>query len=164
MNFCPTQKASLWRTFWLLRRGQPARLSASSSLWGAEKPSNVSPTERFGLLSTALQCGLKGCVCVHCCCILVSWEVNPFSYHWQPSQGRRLKALVSRVRAKEDQRVSKPVNTGERVPTLHISYYGSEALWSQQVRQQNDLPGWWRHQHLHRLCTKFFKKAVEHSQ
>lgn len=105
-------KASLRRKPCLLRKPP---LLCVSLLLGTEKPSNGNPTDRFGLLSTRLQRGFKGSfmwgLCIHSC-ILVSWGVNPFSYHWQPSQGKRLNALVSGVRAKEDQRVSKPVNHG----------------------------------------------------
>lgn len=105
------EKASVWRK--ACCRG--SSVHGVPLLPGAEKPSNVNRTGRFGLLSTRLQCGFKGSfmwgLCIHSC-ILVSWRVNPFSYHWQPSQGKRLSALVSGVRAKEDQRVSKPVNHG----------------------------------------------------
>lgn len=107
-----SEKASLRRKPCLLRK---LPLLCVSLLLGTEKPSNGNPTDRFGLLSTRLQRGFKGSfmwgLCIHSC-ILVSWGVNPFSYHWQPSQGKRLNALVSGVRAKEDQRVSKPVNHG----------------------------------------------------
>lgn len=123
-----SEKVSLWRKAWLLRKLCPVCVSL---LLGAEKPSNVNRTDRFGLLSTRLQCGFKGSfmwgLCIHSC-ILVSWGVNPFSYHWQPSQGKRLNALVSGVSAKEDQRVSKPVNHGgSSANTLH------KLLWQRGV-------------------------------
>lgn len=115
-----TENAPLRRKAWLLREPK-----------GAEKPPNVNRTDRFGLLSTGLWCGFKGSfmggLCIHSC-ILVSWGVNPFSYHWQPSQGKRFNAPVSGVRAKEDQRVSKPVtHGGTSANTLH------KLLWQRGV-------------------------------
>lgn len=152
-----SEKAKSCRKAWLPRKLRSVCLSL-----GAEKPSNVNRTDRFGLLSTRLQCGFKGSfmwgLCIHSC-ILVSWRVNPFSYHWQPSQGKRLNALVSGVRAKEDQRVSKPVNHGgTSANTLH------KLLWPQGIGQ---MVGWavpmMSSLHLHHLCTAF-KNIREHNR
>ncbi len=88
-------------------------------------------TNKFGLLSTGLQCGFKGSFTQHVSIPVFvchgRWIL--FSRHWEPLHREVHGMLVSEVKPEEDQKVSKPLNHGESVPTLYISYYDSEAWW-----------------------------------